>query len=86
MQTACYSAVCMPKAIQIRDVPDDVHRKLKVRAAEEGRTLSELLREELVDLAERPTLAQMMERLQARSSVEISESSADAIRAGRPAD
>lgn len=73
----------MSKVIQVRDVPDDVHRALKVRAAEEGRTLSELVRAELVEVASRPTLATMLERLGDRDPVLTEETAAEAIRSGR---
>lgn len=73
----------MSKVIQVRDVPDDVHRALKIRAAEEGRTLSELVRAELVEAARRPTLATMLERLGEREPVSPAESAADAVRSGR---
>lgn len=73
----------MSKAVQIRDVPDDAHRRLKARAAEEGKSLSELLRAELVEIASRPTLAEMLERLQTRERVTLRESSAEAIQRGR---
>ncbi|MGH2924273.1 MAG: FitA-like ribbon-helix-helix domain-containing protein [Solirubrobacterales bacterium] len=73
----------MSKVIQVRDVPDRVHRRLKVRAAEQGRTLSDLVRTELVRIADRPTLEEMLERLSGRETPEIDESAADAIRAGR---
>jgi plasmid stability protein len=55
----------MPKMIQIRNVPDEVHRRLKVRAAEEGLTLSDLLAREAKELAERPTLREIVQRLAA---------------------
>jgi len=73
----------MPKVIQVRNVPDDVHRRLKVRAAEDGRSLSDLVREELIELSARPTLAEMVERLRELPPVDVGESSADAVRAGR---
>lgn len=73
----------MPKVIQVRDIPDDVHRALKVRAAEEGRTLSELVRAELVEAARRPTLATMLERLAERAQVTTGEPAAAAVRSGR---
>jgi plasmid stability protein len=73
----------MPKIIQVRDVPDDVHRALKARAAAEGRTLSDLVRAELLELAERPSLATMLRRLAEREPVTTGESSVDAVRAGR---
>ena len=75
----------MSKIIQVRDVPDAVHRALKVRAAEQGRTLSELVRAELVELAERPSLATMLERLSTRDPVPGGETTADAVRSGRAA-
>jgi plasmid stability protein len=55
--------------IQIRNVPDEVHRKLKVRAAKEGVTLSELLAREARRLAEQPTLEEMRDRLLSRPRV-----------------
>jgi antitoxin FitA len=58
----------MSKMIQIRNVPDDLHRKLKVRAAEAGMTLSDYL---LSQTAEKSTLAEMMERLRQREPVEL---------------
>jgi plasmid stability protein len=56
----------MSKMIQIRNVPEGVHRKLKSRAALEGKSLSDYLLEEVRRLAERPTLAEMLERLKQR--------------------
>lgn len=73
----------MSKVIQVRGVPDDVHRTLKVRAAQQGRTLSDLVRAELVELAERPSLATMLERLGERDAVTGGEATADAIASGR---
>ncbi|HWV86401.1 MAG TPA: ribbon-helix-helix protein, CopG family [Capillimicrobium sp.] len=73
----------MSKVIQVRDVPDDVHRRLKARAAEQGRSLSELVREQLIAYARQPTPAEMWERLEALPPLDPGESAADAIRAGR---
>jgi plasmid stability protein len=56
----------MPKSIQIRDVPDDVHSVLRARAAAAGMSMSEHLRSELVALASRPTLEEVIARAQAR--------------------
>ena len=52
--------------IQIRDVPDDVHRTLKARAAAQGRSLSDLVREEVVRAARTPTPEELDERIRAR--------------------
>ena len=50
----------MPKLVQVRAVPDAVHRTLKVRATQQGKSLSSYLREELRRLAERPTLEEVL--------------------------
>ena len=73
----------MPKMIQIRHVPDKLHRKLKARAAMEGKSLSDYLRREVELIAERPTVAEMKERLASLSPVNLSVSPAEAIRAER---
>lgn len=56
----------MSKMVQIRNVPDELHRTLKARAAEAGLSLSDYLLSELRDAAERPTPEQMRERLERR--------------------
>lgn len=48
--------------IQIRNVPDEIHRKLKVRAARERLSLSDLLLREATRLAETPSLEEWAER------------------------
>lgn len=55
-------AESMSKMIQIRNVPDDVHRTLKVRAAREGMSLSDLIKRELTRAAERPSLQKWLEQ------------------------
>ncbi|HYZ11693.1 MAG TPA: hypothetical protein VE962_07340 [Actinomycetota bacterium] len=70
----------MSKMIQIRNVPEDVHRALKVRAARLGMSLSDYLLAEVSEIAERPTLEEMLERLRAREPVRGLESSAEVIR------
>jgi plasmid stability protein len=50
----------MPKMIQLRHVPDAVHRKLKARAAMEGVSLSDYLVREVAALAEQPTLQETL--------------------------
>lgn len=83
MLSACEHALSMSKMIQIRNVPDEVHKKLKMRALEEGLTLSDLLVREARQLAERPTLVQMRARLQRRERVSLPESAADMVRGAR---
>jgi plasmid stability protein len=69
--------------IQIRNVPDDLHRKLKVRAIEAEMTLSDFLLREVAAIAERPTVKELFARISARGTVVGDESSADAVRAER---
>ena len=57
------------KMIQIRNVPDDLHRALKARAAQEGSTLSDYILAELPRLAEKPTPEQVLARIRQRSPV-----------------
>lgn len=76
----------MPKTIQIRNVPDELYRKLKVRAACLGMTLSDYLLSEIEQIAEKPTLAEMMERLRRREPVELDEPPDVTIRRLRDAD
>ena len=59
----------MAKLVQIRDVPDPVHRTLKARAAESGRSLSEYLRAELSRVAALPTPDEVRARLRQRTPV-----------------
>lgn len=54
----------MSKMIQIRNVPDELHRTLKARAALEGVSLSDYILEEMRKLAARPTPAEMRSRLE----------------------
>lgn len=73
----------MSRMIQIRNVPDDVHRKLKEKAARAGVTLSELLGREARRLAEQPSMEEMLERLAARPRVKLRTSPARVIREER---
>jgi antitoxin FitA len=57
------------KMIQIRNVPEDLHRALKARAAQEGSTLSDYILAELPRLADRPTPEQVMRRIRHRTPV-----------------
>ncbi|MFQ5550390.1 MAG: hypothetical protein ACE5FJ_04040 [Gemmatimonadales bacterium] len=73
----------MSKMIQIRNVPDVVHRRLKARAALEGMSLSDYLLSELRRGLERPSLTELRERLNSRLAVRVSESPASAVRKER---
>jgi len=69
--------------IQIRGVPEQLHRKLKARAALAGQSLSDYLLAELKKSLERPTREELLARVKSRSTVELKESAADALRAER---
>lgn len=70
----------MSKMIQIRNVPDDVHKALKIRATKEGMSLSDFLLREVTKVAEQPTLEEMIERIRRREPVELDEDPAVTIR------
>lgn len=59
----------MSKMIQVRNVPDALHRVLKARAAMAGMSLSDYLLAEIREIAERPTLLELRQRLHRRKSV-----------------
>lgn len=73
----------MPKMIQLRHVPDELHRILKARAALQGLPLSEYLIREARRLAERPTPEELRRRLAERTVVAPRLSPAQAVRAER---
>jgi plasmid stability protein len=73
MCLTCDTVEHMSKMIQIRNVPDELHRKLKVRAAERGMSLSDFLLAEVEEIADRPTVAELMERLAVEERVEVDE-------------
>ena len=59
----------MSKMIQLRNVPDALHRGLKARAAAAGMSLSDYLLAEIKEIADRPTLAELRDRLHRRRPV-----------------
>ena len=75
----------MSKMIQVRNVPDGVHRTLKAQAAMAGMSLSDFLLAEIRHLAERPTVAELRERLRHRSRIANPLSAAEAVRRERDA-
>lgn len=80
MQLACYHTIGMGVLIQIRDVPEEVHRTLKARAAAAGVSLSEYVRELLARGATRPTPAELAGRIKARGAVRLKEPSERSVR------
>jgi len=83
MWSTCNYNKAMSKMIQLRHVPDDLHRKLKARAAMAGRSLSDYLLQEVQRIAERPTAAELRNRLAQRTPVTTKVPPAKAVRAER---
>jgi antitoxin FitA len=72
MCSTCKYADNMAVMIQVRNVPETLHRTLKLRAATIGVSLSDYLLAELQEIADRPTLAEFCERLQKRKPLRVS--------------
>ena len=66
--------------IQVRDVPDQVHSTLKVRAAKEGMSLSDLIKRELELAAERPTMREWLELTQRTRPIPAKRTAAQVVR------
>lgn len=73
----------MSRMVQIRNVPDALHRKLKARAAHSGQTLSDYLLTEIERLAARPTREELLTRIHGRSRVTLKTPAAAVIRKER---
>ena len=73
----------MSHSIQIRNVPDDVHRTLRTRAAAAGTSLSDYLLRDITRLAERPPVADVINRAGSRSGGADIDVIVEAVRSGR---
>ena len=71
------------KVIQIRNVPDEVHRVLRSRAAAAGMSLSDYALQELERIAERPPVSDVLARARSRAGGVSTEAVVAAVRAGR---
>ena len=83
MRLTCAHVDRMSRTVQVRNVPDALHRKLKARAAQAGRPLSDYLLAELERLAARPTREEMLARVHGRKRVTLGTPAAVVIREGR---
>lgn len=83
MLTTCEYAERMERMIQVRNVPDALHRTLKARAAMAGMSLSDYLLGELREIAERPTLAEFRAHLHTRKPVSTALETASLLREER---
>jgi len=75
----------MSTMIQLRNVPESLHRTLKARAAMAGMSLSAYLLAQIRWLADRPSMDELRERLRRRAKVTVPVSAADALRREREA-
>jgi len=73
----------MGTMIQIRNVPEALHRQLKSRAALAGMSLSDYLLGEIRQVTERPTMDELRARLRSRTETTPSVPPAEAVRTGR---
>lgn len=69
--------------VQVRNVPVELHRRLKARAAIEGMSMSDYVMRELRKALDRPTREEILERLRAQPVRRLSRRAADVIRAER---
>jgi hypothetical protein len=69
--------------VQVKGVPENVHRILKARAALGGQTLSDYLRAEMERLAARPTPDELLAMLDHDAPAALGESAADEVRRAR---
>lgn len=69
--------------MQIRNVPTEIHRRLKARAAIEGISMSDFVLREVRKALDRPTRQEILERLAARPARRMRRSAAAVIRAER---
>lgn len=73
----------MSTMIQIRNVPGDLHRRIKARAALAGMSMSQYILRELELSLERPTRAEVLERIAALPAVEVEPTAATLLREDR---
>jgi antitoxin FitA len=85
MCSTCNYVHSMARMIQVRHVPDTLHRSLKARAAMAGMSLSDYLLGELREIAERPTLAEFRERLHKRKPLPVALDTSELLRQERSA-
>lgn len=73
----------MSKMIQIRNVPAALHRRLRIRAATEGVSMSHFVLREIERVLERPSRQELLEAIRSQPQVELDPSPADVLREER---
>jgi antitoxin FitA len=81
-----FGTIGVVKTIQVRNVPDDVHRELRTRAAAAGVSLSDYALGELERVARRPPVAEVLARARSRAGGAASDAIVAAVRSGRDRD
>ena len=71
--------------LQVRNVPDELHRTLKSRAALAGMSLSDYALAELRRSVDRPTRSELLDRIASRPTTRLRRPAAQAVRAERDA-
>jgi plasmid stability protein len=66
--------------IQVRDVPEEVHSTLKARAAQEGMSLSDLIKRELERAVERPTMREWLDRTREVKPIRLRRKAVEVVR------
>jgi antitoxin FitA len=69
--------------VQVRNVPEELHRQLKARAAMEGLSISDYVLREIRKSLERPPRHEVLERLRGRPRMRLRQSAAEMIRSER---
>ena len=80
MRSTCGNVARMSRMIQIRNVPEDVHREIKARAARAGMTLSDYLKREVERLVSRPPVEDVLSRVRSRERPDLDESIVEILR------
>ena len=83
MWSPCFYVLRMGTMIQIRNVPETLHRQIKSRAALAGKSLSDYLLSEIRELADQPTVDELRSRLNSRTEIAPSVPPAEAVRLER---
>ena len=73
----------MPRNLQVRDIPDPLHRELKRRAKARGQTLTDYVQSILEREVARPPAEEVFRRIESRPPVDLGKSAADLIREDR---
>ena len=83
MNNSCFHAVIMSTMIQIRNVPEALHRQLKARSALEGISMSQFVLREISRALERPTRQEILKAIRAQPVAKLDPTPADLIREDR---